>query len=94
MHILYTHIAGIPHRKPSALPAVGALVTLVYEPDNIYDPNAIKIMWNGIHLGYVPKNETATVKSFGWTTLRVAEVRPERKWSEVMVEDVPEEAKA
>lgn len=93
MQILYTHIVGIPHRKPAKLPPVGTIVTLVHEPTNAYDPNAIKVMWDGIHLGYIPKNETATVKSFGWTEMRVAECVPKRKWSEVMIEDVPKEEK-
>lgn len=93
MQILYTHIAGIPHRKPASLPPVGTLLTLVHEPTNAYDPNAIKVMWDAIHLGYIPKNETATVKAFGWTQMRVVEVKPERKWTEVMIEDIPEGAK-
>lgn len=87
MTLLRTHIAGIPHRKPSALPPVGAHVLLVPEPTNTYDPNAIKIVWEGIHLGYVPKTETATVRQFGWKELKVVETNGP-KWKEVIVENI------
>lgn len=94
---LRTHIAGIPHRKPEKLPQVGDPVALQPEPTNQYDPNAIKVMWNPssgmeedsspfIHLGYIPKTETATVRGFDITTMKVVEVVPERKWSEVILE--------
>lgn len=91
MQILRCHIAGIPHRKPAKLPAVGDHVLLVPEPDNKFDPNAIKVLWDGIHLGYVPKTETATVRQYGWTEMKVVEVVPERKWTEVMTEDIQAE---
>ena len=95
MTLLRCPIAGIPHRKPARLPNVGDTVTLVPELANPYDPNAIKVMWSGsdsplatlIHLGYIPKTETATVRQFNWTIMRVAEVQPDRKWSEVIIEN-------
>jgi len=101
MIALKTHIAGIPHRKPSALPPVGTIVKLKPEPTNAFDPNAIQILWeNGtfkneknedepsvIFLGYVPKVETATVRQFGWTELRVVETDGP-KWKEVIVENI------
>jgi hypothetical protein len=34
-------------------------VTLVPEPENVHDPNAIKVMVNDIHhVGYIPRNDT------------------------------------
>lgn len=93
MTLLRTHVAGIPHRKPASLPPIGSIVTLVPEPTNAFDPNAIRIMWNGIFLGYVPKTDTATVRQFGWTELKVVEVQPDAKWREVMVENIEEEGK-
>lgn len=104
MQLLRTHIAGIPHRKPSALPPVGAIVQLKPEPTNAFDPNAIQILWeNGtfvnekgedepriIFLGYVPKSDTATVREFGWTELRVVETEGP-KWREVVVENISNE---
>lgn len=89
---LRTHIAGIPHRKPAQLPHVGSIVSLVPEPTNPFDPNAIKVMYDvgpdipPIHLGYIPKTETATVRAFDFKTMKVVEVVPERKWTEVIIE--------
>lgn len=88
MQILHCKIAGIPHRKPEKLPEVGDTVTLVPEPDNAYDPNAIKVLWNGVHLGYIPKSETETVRTFKLTEMRVVEVEPSRKWDEVYIENI------
>jgi len=101
MTLLRTHIAGIPHRKPSALPPVGTILRLHPEPTNAFDPNAIQILWDTgtfknaqsedepsvIFLGYVPKTETATVRQFGWTELRVVETNGP-KWKEVIVENI------
>lgn len=38
-------------------------VELVEEPDNEYDPNAIRIDVDGLTIGYVPKEQTAEVKN-------------------------------
>lgn len=35
-----------------ALPE-GTVVSFKHEPDNQHDPNAVKVMYDGIHLGYV-----------------------------------------
>lgn len=35
---------------------------LVSEPDNPHDPNAIKVMVDGIHIGYVPAKKTKSIK--------------------------------
>lgn len=37
-------------------------VTLEYEPKNKYDPNAIMVLFNGVKVGYIAKNETAEVR--------------------------------
>lgn len=86
MQLLRCHIAGIPHRKPEVLPGVGEEVLLEPEPTNAFDPNAIKVMWNGLHLGYIPKTETETVRSFGIERMKVVECEPQRKWTEVILE--------
>lgn len=36
--------------------------SLVPEPDNPKDPNAIKVLVNGVHIGYVPAEKTDNVK--------------------------------
>lgn len=35
----------------------GDELTLVREPDNQYDSNAIKVMQGDLHLGYIPKTQ-------------------------------------
>lgn len=37
-------------------------VSLVDEPDNAYDPNAIKVLIDGEHIGYVPSAKCTRVK--------------------------------
>lgn len=37
------------------------LLDLVAEPDNPYDKQAVKVMWNGNQLGYVPRSENTAV---------------------------------
>ena len=42
----------------------GALVTLVREPENAYDPNAVRvILSNGEMLGYIAKDDASTISS-------------------------------
>jgi hypothetical protein len=40
---------------------VGDALTLVRERDNPYDANAVRVEWNGSHLGYIPRRENADV---------------------------------
>lgn len=40
---------------------VGDALTLVREPDNRHDPNAVRIEWRGRKLGYLPRAENRTV---------------------------------
>jgi hypothetical protein len=39
----------------------GAEVTLVREPTNGFDPNAVQVWIDGKHIGYVPKRENQTL---------------------------------
>lgn len=87
MTLLRCHIAGIPHRKPDLSQVnVEDKVQLKPEPDNKFDPNAIRVFHGETFLGYIPKTETATVRQFGFSEMRVVEIVPERKWSEVIIE--------
>lgn len=88
MQILHCAIAGIPHRKPTTLPAVGTILTIVPEPSNPFDSFALKVMYGDSHLGYIPKSETATCRIANITQVRVTEVVPARKWTEVMIESM------
>ena len=38
---------------------VGDSLELVREPDNVHDPNAVRVEWRGHKLGYVPRRENA-----------------------------------
>lgn len=67
---------------------VGDVLTLVREPDNIHDPKAVRVEWQGHQIGYVPRRENADVARFmdGGKMLvarinRLAEVRD--PWSRV-----------
>lgn len=40
---------------------VGDALTLVREPHNAYDANAVRVEWRGHKLGYVPRNENRAV---------------------------------
>ncbi len=39
----------------------GASLELVREPDNPYDPRAVRLDWRGRKLGYVPRRENTAV---------------------------------
>lgn len=39
----------------------GDMLTLVREPDNPHDANAVRVEWNGTKLGYIPRRENADV---------------------------------
>lgn len=39
----------------------GDRLTLAREPDNIHDPNAVRVDWRGAKLGYLPRAENRTV---------------------------------
>jgi hypothetical protein len=39
----------------------GDRLTLVREPDNEFDPNAIRVEWQGRKLGYVPRKDNAAL---------------------------------
>lgn len=63
------HIAGVQfHEYREALKdldlKVGTEVDLVPEPENKFDPNAVRIEFKGMHLGYVPKKLSAEISAF------------------------------
>lgn len=37
------------------------LLQLVAEPDNLYDEQAVKVMWNDNQLGYVPRQDNTAI---------------------------------
>ena len=57
-------VAGFQYHQGEAvwpLLAVGAQFDLVREPENTYDPRAVRIDWQGQNLGYVPRIDNAAV---------------------------------
>ena len=57
-------IVGMNHRKAEAFVAAlkpGAEVTLAREPDNKFDKNAVMVWIDGVHVGYIPKNQNAAL---------------------------------
>jgi len=70
---------------------VGDALTLIREPHNPHDANAVRVEWRGHKIGYVPRRENADVARFmdGGQALdariaRLAEVRD--PWSRVRFE--------
>jgi hypothetical protein len=39
----------------------GDELTLVREPDNVHDGNAVRVEWQGAKLGYIPRRDNAHV---------------------------------
>jgi HIRAN domain len=76
--LLVASVAGAVHR-PEALASDGAApgrpLTLVAEPDNPHDPNAVAVLTSaGLALGYVPR-ELAPRIGEGWSAIVLRERR-------------------
>lgn len=86
-----THIAGIPHRNPDLTKlAVGEKLFLVPEPENKFDPNAIKVVSDSsVHIGYIPKMETQYFRDL--PCVYITAIQPNVKWKEVLVSNVKPE---
>lgn len=94
-HIATYYIAGFQHWDGAlALAALkpGAELSLVPEPDNPYDPDAVAVCFESTKLGYVPASENALVSLmslYGHADafeLRVLQVDPEAApWKQVRV---------
>ncbi len=57
-------LAGIRHHEAARLwnlLGVGDSLELVREPDNHYDPRAIRVDWRGRKLGYVPRRDNDAI---------------------------------
>jgi len=79
-NLLDCHIAGFTYYD--GLDVIGQLklgtpVTLVSEPENPYDPNAVAIYYEGTKLGYVPKYKNGDVSNllyFGYQDIMEARI--------------------
>ncbi|MBK6401686.1 MAG: HIRAN domain-containing protein [Rhodocyclaceae bacterium] len=70
---------------------VGDTLTLIREPDNSHDGNAIRIEWRGRMLGYLPRAENRAVAAEmdrgGFVSGRIAKLREHRNpWQRVLIE--------
>ena len=76
--LIVANVAGAAHR-PDALvsdeAAPGSPLTLLAEPSNAYDPNAVAVLLaSGSALGYVPR-EVAPLVGVGWSAVVLRERR-------------------
>ena len=64
----HTYVAGIKHHRKAFyaldLEQREHSLELIEDPENKHDPNAIKVVVDGKHIGYVPKEKTAKVRKF------------------------------
>jgi len=65
-HLFKFFIAGVKfHQLDTVIDelTLDMVLDLVPEPTNKFDPNAVKIMHNGVMLGYVPKKFSSEVSA-------------------------------
>ncbi|MDD5177110.1 MAG: HIRAN domain-containing protein [Sterolibacterium sp.] len=70
---------------------VGDALTLVREPDNPHDQNAVRIDWRGQQLGYLPRTENSAVAiemdRGGRVEARIAKLRNHpNPWRRVLID--------
>jgi hypothetical protein len=56
--------AGLSHHEAKAVweqMKAGDPLTLVREPDNPHDPNAVRVDWSGHKLGYIPRADKEAI---------------------------------
>jgi hypothetical protein len=67
VYLQTSRLAGFKYYEARKLWQVmqnGDALTLVREPDNPYDPNAIRVEWQSRKLGFVPRAENAALARF------------------------------
>ena len=62
---------GVEITKAKGQPSVTVQVDLVPEPTNPYDKRAIRVEYNGQHIGYVAKEDTYRLRRKKEATMRV-----------------------
>ncbi|MDY4041747.1 MAG: HIRAN domain-containing protein [Collinsella sp.] len=93
--LINVHVAGMQYWDGALVVdrlRPGSKLKLELEADNPYDPNAVKVLYKGVKLGYLPRanNELfAQLLRFGHADVvgcRVLAVKPEeRPWNQVFV---------
>ncbi len=75
--MLYSKIVGTTFTKSDdylKTLSKGTKLELVPEPENKYDPNAVMVKHNGIHLGYIPKDTAPTILKMNNPEAYVSEI--------------------
>lgn len=60
-------VAGFQHYAgPALFPLmrVGDVLTLGREPDNPYDPRAVRVLWHGVQIGHAPRVDNVDLARF------------------------------
>ena len=70
---------------------VGDKLTLIREPDNPHDANAVRVEWRGVKLGYLPRAENRSVAAEmdagNAVTARIARLTAHRNpWQRLLIE--------
>lgn len=87
-------LAGFQYHAAPALwndLRTGEPLTLIREPDNPHDANAVRVEWRGRLLGYLPKAENRAVAAEmdrgGRVEGRIARLREQRNpWQRVLID--------
>lgn len=87
-------VAGFQHYAgPSLFPLmrVGDGLVLSREPENPYDPLAVRVLWHGVQIGYAPRQENADLARFMDRGVkvegRVLHLQPSKDpWKRVLME--------
>jgi hypothetical protein len=89
-------IAGVQHHQIHEVLAElteDEILDLVPEPTNSYDPNAVRIEFNGVMLGYVPKKFSAEISAMLETSELLCTIttlnKAAKPWEMCEVEIVP-----
>lgn len=71
---------------------VGDTVILEHEPENNYDSNALKVLKNDIHVGYVTRRSNKAILAAcrdHWIDCKITEVLPEGCYATAVMEQIP-----
>lgn len=87
-------LAGFQYHAGEALwgqMKAGDALDLAREPDNPHDPNAVRVEWRGVKLGYLPRRENRAVAAEmdrgTPVSARIARMREHRNpWQRLLVE--------
>ena len=80
-HLDHFHIAGFTYYDGAEAfnqLEIGTLLNIELEPDNSYDPRAVKISYKDYHLGYVPRGSNRILYKLLKVGIDAIEVRIQR----------------